>query len=265
MSVQKYTVGQYAVDTIFTWIKIGEIAIPEIQRPFVWDASQVRDLLDSLLKGYPVGYLISWKNPNIHLKDGSISSGKRILIDGQQRVTALMAAILGYEVINKDYETVRIRIAYQPVEERFEVSNPAIAKDKAWIADVADVFKPDVDLFHLVNQYCANNPGITQADAFKSLGLLTGIANNQVGMIELASELDIETVNEIFIRVNSQGTQLSQADFAMSKIAVNETYGGNTLRKAIEYFCHMAVAPDFYKTIAKDKAFANTEYFAHMA
>jgi hypothetical protein len=212
-----------------------------------------------------VGYLISWKNPNIHLKDGSISSGKRILIDGQQRVTALMAAILGYEVINKDYETVRIRIAYQPVEERFEVSNPAIAKDKAWIADVADVFKPDVNLFDLVNQYCANNSGITQADAFKSLGLLTGIANNQVGMIELASELDIETVTEIFIRVNSQGTQLSQADFAMSKIAVNETYGGNTLRKAIEYFCHMAVAPDFYKTIAKDKAFANTEYFAHMA
>lgn len=265
MSVQKYTVGQYAVDTIFTWIKIGEIAIPEIQRPFVWDATQVRDLLDSLLKGYPVGYLISWKNPNIHLKDGSISSGKRILIDGQQRVTALMAAILGYEVINKDYETVRIRIAYHPVQERFEVSNPAIAKDKAWIADVADVFKPDVNLFDLVNQYCSDNPGVTQADAFKSLGMLTGIANNQVGMIELASELDIETVTEIFIRVNSQGTQLSQADFAMSKIAVNETYGGNTLRKAIEYFCHMAVAPDFYKTIAKDRSFVSTEYFAHMA
>ena len=265
MFAQKYTVGQYAIDTIFTWIKTSEIAIPEIQRPFVWDATQVRDLLDSLLKGYPVGYLISWKNPSVHLKDGSISSGKRILIDGQQRVTALMAAILGYEVVNKDYETVRIRIAYQPIQERFEVSNPAIAKDKAWIADVADVFKPEISLFDLVNQYCADNPGITQAQAFKSLGMLTGIANNQVGMIELASELDIETVTEIFIRVNSQGTRLSQADFAMSKIAVNETNGGNMLRKAIEYFCHMAVAPDFYKTIVKDKVFAGTEYFAHMA
>jgi len=265
MSAQKYTVGQYAIDTFFTWIKTNEIAIPEIQRPFVWDATQVRDLLDSLLKGYPVGYLISWKNPNVHLKDGSISTGKRILIDGQQRVTALMAAILGYEVVNKDYETVRIRIAYHPMEERFEVSNPAIAKNKAWISDIADVFKPDANLFDLVNQYCADNPGITQAQAFKSLGMLTSIANNQVGMIELASELDIETVTEIFIRVNSQGTRLSQADFAMSKIAVNETNGGNMLRKAIEYFCHMAVAPDFYKTIVKDKVFAGTEYFAHMA
>jgi len=265
MFAQKYTVGQYAIDTIFTWIKTGEIAIPEIQRPFVWDATQVRDLLDSLLKGYPVGYLISWKNPSVHLKDGSISSGKRILIDGQQRVTALMAAILGYEVVNKDYETVRIRIAYQPIQERFEVSNPAIAKDKAWIADVADVFKPEINLFDLVNQYCTDNPGVTQAQAFKSLGMLTGIANNQVGMIELAPDLDIETVTEIFIRVNSQGTPLSQADFAMSKIAVNETYGGNTLRKAIDYFCHMAVAPDFYKIVAKDKSFADTAYFHQMS
>lgn len=265
MLAQRYTVGQYAIDTIFTWIKTGEIAIPEIQRPFVWTAIKVRDLLDSLLKGYPVGYLISWRNPNIHLKDGTISFGKRILIDGQQRVTALMAAILGYEVVDQDYETVRIRIAYQPMEERFEVSNPAIAKDKAWIPDIAAVFKPDANLFELVNQYCTDNPGIGQAQAFKSLGMLQGIANNQVGMIELAPDLDIETVTEIFIRVNSMGTPLSQADFAMSKIAVNETYGGNTLRKAIDYFCHMAVAPDFYKIVAKDRSFADTAYFHQMS
>ena len=265
MLAQRYTVGQYSIATIFTWIKTGEIAIPEIQRPFVWTAIKVRDLLDSLLKGYPVGYLISWRNPNIHLKDGSISFGKRILIDGQQRVTALMAAILGYEVVDQDYQTVRIRIAYQPMEERFEVSNPAIAKDKAWIPDIAAVFKPDANLFELVNQYCADNQSITQAQAFESLGMLTGIANNQVGMIELAPDLDIETVTEIFIRVNSMGTPLSQADFAMSKIAVNETYGGNTLRKAIDYFCHMAVAPDFYKIVAKDKSFADTAYFHQMS
>jgi len=265
MLAQRYTVGQYSIATIFTWIKTGEIAIPEIQRPFVWTAIKVRDLLDSLLKGYPVGYLISWRNPNIHLKDGSISFGKRILIDGQQRVTALMAAILGCEVVDQDYQTVRIRIAYQPMEERFEVSNPAIAKDKACIPDIAAVFKPDANLFELVNQYCADNQSITQAQAFESLGMLQGIANNQVGMIELAPDLDIETVTEIFIRVNSMGTPLSQADFAMSKIAVNETYGGNTLRKAIDYFCHMAVAPDFYKIVAKDKSFADTAYFHQMS
>src|SRR5262245_34213961 len=143
MATQRYSVTPQSIETLLTFIKSGEIAIPEIQRPFVWDATKVRNLLDSLLEGYPVGYLIAWKNPAIRLKDGTSSSGKRILIDGQQRVTALMAALLGREVVTKDYETVRIRIAFHPQEEKFEVSNPAILKDPAWIPDVAEVFSPD--------------------------------------------------------------------------------------------------------------------------
>ena len=91
------------------------------------------------------------------------------------------------------------------------------------------------------------------------------IINNHVGVIELAEDLDIETVTEIFIRVNSAGAELSQADFAMSKIAANETYGGNLLRKAIDYFCHLAVAPEFLARIEKgDKAFAASEFFPQM-
>ncbi len=94
---------------------------------------------------------------------------------------------------------------------------------------------------------------------------LRKIINNHVGVIELSDDLDIETVTEIFIRVNSAGTELSQADFAMSKIAVNETYGGNQLRKAIDYFCHLAVAPEFLSTIeTRDKTFANSEFFPKM-
>src|SRR5215211_3489752 len=131
MASQRYTVTPHPIDTLLTWVKSGEIAIPEIQRPFVWEATKVRNLLDSLYQGYPVGYLIAWRNPSVRLKDGSSSSGKRILIDGQQRVTALMAALLGQEVLTTDYETVRIRIASHPVEGRFEVSNPAIQKDAA--------------------------------------------------------------------------------------------------------------------------------------
>lgn len=94
---------------------------------------------------------------------------------------------------------------------------------------------------------------------------LRKIINNHVGIIELADDLDIETVTEIFIRVNSAGAELSQADFAMSKIAANETYGGNLLRKAIDYFCHLAVAPEFLARIEKgDKTFAASEFFPQM-
>src|SRR5205807_10621015 len=129
-------------ETLLTCVKSGEVSIPEIQRPFVWDAAKVRNLLDSLYRGYPVGYLVAWRNPTVRLKDGSSSAGKRILIDGQQRVTALMAALLGREVLTKDYETVRIRIAFHPIEERLEVANPAIRNDGAWLEDVSTIFAP---------------------------------------------------------------------------------------------------------------------------
>ena len=267
MSTQRYSVTPHPVETLLTWVKSGEIAIPEIQRPFVWAATKVRDLLDSLYRGYPVGYLIAWRNPTVRLKDGTSSAGKRILIDGQQRVTALMAALLGREVLTKDYETVRIRIAFHAQEERFEVANPAIRKDVSWIEDVAEVFSPDASLTELTDTYCEKNPAAAaeRKRVSRVLEKLRGIINNHVGVIELADDLDIETVTEIFIRVNSAGTELSQADFAMSKIAVNETYGGNLLRKAIDYFCHLAVAPEFLPRIEKgDKAFAASEFLPQM-
>src|SRR5690606_7367471 len=104
MSAQKYSVNQHLIETLLTWVKSGEIAIPEIQRPFVWDATKVRDLMDSLYQGFPVGYIIAWRNPTVKLKDGSLAEGKKVLIDGQQRVTALTAAIAGQQVVNQDYQ-----------------------------------------------------------------------------------------------------------------------------------------------------------------
>ena len=126
---QKYNVQQPLIETLISWVKSGEIAIPEIQRPFVWSASKVRDLMDSMYKGYPVGYIIAWRNPNVKLKDGSYSEGKKVLIDGQQRITALQAAIVGQQVIDKQYKSIRIRIAFHPLTECFEVANPASYSD----------------------------------------------------------------------------------------------------------------------------------------
>ncbi len=265
MATQRYSVTPHPIETLLAWVKSGEIAIPEIQRPFVWDSTKVRNFIDSLYQGYPVGYLIAWRNPNVKLKDGTTSAGKRILIDGQQRVTALMAAVLGHEVLAKDYETVRIRIAFHPVEERFEVHNPAIAKDRAWIADISRLFVPDAYLGDFVDDYITRNPEADRKQVGRVLERLKKIVNNHIGLIELAEDLDIETVTEIFIRVNSAGVELSQADFAMSKIAVNEKYGGNLLRKAIDYFCHLAVAPEFASKIEKnDPLFVASEFWPKM-
>lgn len=261
--MQKYSVNQYLIDTLLAWVRSGDIAIPEIQRPFVWDSSKVRDLIDSLYQGYPIGYIIAWRNPNIKLKDGSLSEGKKILIDGQQRITALSAAILGQYVVNKNYERVKIKIAFNPIEEKFEVQNTAILKDKTWIHDISDAINGD--LFEVAEQYFELNPEVDKKQVRNAFSNLINIPKKQIGLIELAPELDIETVTEIFIRINSKGVVLSQADFAMSKIAADTQYGGNELRKAIDYFCHMAVSPEFYKTIVdNDKTFVQSDFFQKM-
>ena len=264
--MQKYSVNQHLIETLLIWVKSGEIAIPEIQRPFVWDSSKVRDLMDSLYQGYPIGYVIAWRNPNVKLKDGSVSEGKKVLIDGQQRITALTAAILGQYVINKNYQRIKIKIAFNPIEEKFEVQNPAILKDKTWLHDIADAFSGNVSLLKLVRDYSRLNPEIEEDLIENSFSRLISIVKKPIGMIELAPELDIETVTEIFIRINSKGVVLSQADFAMSKIASDTENGGNELRKAIDYFCHLAIAPDFYKHIVdNDKEFSESDYFKKMS
>ena len=240
MTIQRYSVNQHPIQTLLTWIESDEIAIPEIQRPFVWNAAKVRDFIDSLYFGYPVGYLIAWRNPTVRLKDGTQSNGKRILIDGQQRVTALLAAILGRQIVDKKYRKTRITIAFHPCEDRFEVANPAIDRDRGWIPDVASVFAPETKILRIVDSYCEANSGVDRDEVFSRIERLRGIRNNSLGHIELNADLDIETVAEIFVRINSQGVILNAADFAMSKMAASEKYNGHQLRKCIDYFCHLA-------------------------
>jgi hypothetical protein len=260
---QIYTVTPQSVETILAWVKSKEIAIPEIQRPFVWERTDVRDLLDSLYSGFPVGYLITWKNPTVRLKNGGLSSGKKILIDGQQRVTALMTALLGEKVLNDNYEELRMIVSFNPLTESLEVANVALKNDSYWIYDIADVFASTKSTYTQVKEYCERNQCDPEQEeqVAKALGRLEKIKNNQIGIIELDHSLEVEWVQEIFKRVNSQGKKLSQADFAMSKIAVNETYDGNILRKAIDYFCHFSRAPERLESILeRDTEFAATTY-----
>ena len=269
MIVEKYNSNSLSISAILGLIKSGDIAIPEIQRPFVWKKTQVRDLLDSLYKGYPTGYLIIWKNPNVRLKDGSMSSGKKILIDGQQRVTALMASIVGIPVINSSYRKEPIKIAINPFEalsddkdaEFFAVQDQSHLKSKKWIADISEIFDDSFSFFSFIENYCAENPEMDKKSLETVLINLRSIGNRLIGVIELSDNLEIDVVTDIFIRINSKGTALSQGDFVMSKIAADEEHGGNTLRKAIDYFAHLCKDPLFYSFISEnDTEFAKTEY-----
>lgn len=245
----KFEVNNVSISTLLGYVKDGTIAIPEIQRPFVWDSTKVRNLIDSLYKGYPVGYIITWKNPEVRLKDGSKSEGKQILIDGQQRITALTAALLGQQVLNNNYKKVRIKIAFNIKTEEFQTLNPAIEAQESWIPDIS-AFMEDgsINTWEFITNYSKKfdiEPNIVN----ERINKLIQIKNISIGRIELGSSLDIDTVTEIFIRINSAGVVLSQADFAMSKISVNKEYNGNEIRKTIDYFCHLAKNPIDYDNI----------------
>ena len=254
MQGEKFTTYPLSISAILGLIKANDIAIPEIQRPFVWKNKQVRDLMDSLYKGYPVGYIILWKNPNVKLKDGTISAGKKVLIDGQQRVTALMTALAGQNIINEDYKTTRIKIAFDPFAaltgddeaEIFAVQTPAHIKSSRWIPDIAEIFSDDFSRFKFINNYCAANPDMKDESLDFIISKLKGLVNQSIGIIELSDSLQIDIVTDIFVRINSKGTTLNQGDFVMSKIAADEDHGGNTLRKIIDYFSHLTVEPAYY-------------------
>lgn len=261
---EKFSLMQYSIYSILGMIEAKQFVIPEIQRPFVWKRSQVRDLIDSLYNGYPTGYIITWKNPDVKTKDGTVANGNHVLIDGQQRITALMAAISGEEVLDDNFNKDRIKIAFNPFatdsDKRFAVQDASHLKDKKWIPDISEVFKNGFDSYEFANRYCEDNPEVKPNDVSKEIQNLRGIANRQIGVINLDSSLDIDEVTEIFIRINSKGTALSQSDFVMSKMASDTIHGGNTLRKVVDYFCHLAVKPDFYPYMINDKEFESTEY-----
>lgn len=175
MEGDKFTNTSMSIKALLGLIEANDIAIPEIQRPFVWKNAQVRDLMDSLYKGFPTGYIILWKNPNVKLKDGTISSGKKVVIDGQQRITAMMTAIAARKVFNSDFQQTRVKIAFNPEAaleyekgndeaDIFAVQTPAHLKSKNWIADIAEIFDSQFASYSFIPQYIEANPNISGND-----------------------------------------------------------------------------------------------------
>ena len=265
MRADNYKITQYSVSSILGYVENSQIAIPEIQRPFVWKGEEVRALIDSLYEGYPIGYLIVWQNSQVRVRNFGKGGTKKILIDGQQRVTALMAALLGKEVLDEQYQSHRIRIAFNPLagkgEERFAVCDTKHEEDSRWISDISIFFRRDFSFRQFEKEYKEANPGEDFTPLEESVDTLKEIVKHQVGVIELSFLLDIDVVSEIFIRINLQGKPLNQEDFVMSKISVNEQYGGDYIRNCIDYFCHLLREPSFYQVLQQNETeFFNSEY-----
>ena len=261
---QHYSLKRRSIATLLNWIENGDMVIPEIQRPFVWNAVQVRDFIDSLYHGYPVGYLIIWFKSGMPVRRGSQSEREYLLIDGQQRMMALWTALLGKTVFNRKYDNQRIKIAFHPGDEKFEVTKASHKRDPKWIDDISTIFISHTDVVDSIGMYCNRNPEVNRAEISERINRLSGIRDNYLGVIKLKSDLNGETVADIFNRINSTGVRLTSPDFIMSKMAAIEQHNSQQLRKSIDYFCHLASDPTAYDDLASDESFADTDYFRTM-
>lgn len=231
MSETVFRKVDYDLGSLVKFIALGEIGLPDIQRPFVWKNAKVRDLFDSMYKGYPVGYLLFWQN---ELTSDSRAIGtdqkqkapRLVIVDGQQRLTSLYAVVKGVPVVRENYESEQIRIAFNPLEERFEVADAAIRRDSAYIPDISRLWSDDTDLFEVVDDYLAGLGAVREVSdddrkqIRKAISKLQGLLSFPFTALELAASISEEDVSDVFVRINSKGTPLNQADFILTLMSV---------------------------------------------
>ncbi|KRT35075.1 GmrSD restriction endonuclease domain-containing protein [Acetomicrobium hydrogeniformans] len=240
----------YTLKKLVEDIDLGEIGLPDIQRPFVWPSSKVRDLFDSMYRGYPIGYFLFWENgfPGEHkvIGTGQKQKAPRLLIvDGQQRLASLYTVTKAVPIVSKDFRHARIRIAFNPIEEGFEVTNPAIERDVEWIPDISEIWKPEMSSYTFINKFfhrLGANREIADEERAKianSITRLEKLLDYPLTALEISSSVDEDRVAEIFVRINSKGTPLNQADFILTLMSVFWDDG----RKQLEEFCRQAKKP----------------------
>ncbi len=243
---QVFKTTDYTIGKLMDDIEIGDIALPDIQRPFVWykKISKVRDLFDSIYRGYPIGYLLFWENANrSDYKNIGFEEKKRkiprfLIIDGQQRLTALFAVMKDQEVLTPDYEKKKIKIAFKPLDSTFKVGDAATDRDPEYIADLSSLWSGEGD-FAIISSFITNlkekreiskNEEKTISANIQSL---ININKYPLTALEIVPNLEEEIVSDIFVRINSQGVSLTQADFILTLLSVYWEEG----RKEIEQFC----------------------------
>jgi hypothetical protein len=248
-----FTKVDYTLGPLIEDIAIGKIGLPDIQRPFVWKNAKVRNLFDSMYRGYPVGYFLFWDA----VSDASKSIGtdrkqkvaQLLIVDGQQRLTSLYAVVKGIPIIRENYSTEHIEIAFNPLEEKFEVADAAIRKNKAYIPNISEVWSKDSDLFDLTEGYLDNlatSREVTAEDkkkVRKTVSKLQQLLHFPFTVLELNSSVDEEQVSQVFVRINSEGKKLNQADFILTLMSVFWDEG----RTQLESFCREARIPSVDK------------------
>lgn len=242
------------VADILSDVKNGRVGLPDLQRPFVWQDNKVRELLDSMMKGYPIGYIMLWASPDDQENTVHIGKNEKIykrpndlVIDGQQRLTALLAAMYGVTIMDKNYKERAIRISFNPLTREFAVWTPAFEKNPEWISEISQVFAADEEhniskfrkaYIKIVNEGRAKNneEELTEDEEDRieeNINDLLNLGIYSLPTLKINSKANEENVADIFVRVNSGGQNLTEKNFIETLIAVYD----NAVHDKINKFC----------------------------
>lgn len=251
------TVG-WEVAQLVGSVSNGTIQLPDLQRPFVWPATKVRDLFDSMYRGYPVGELMFWDVPadgdsRVIAKDAKLD-GQYQIIDGQQRLTSLYAAMKGFPVQDSSYKSRRIRISFNPFSEKFEVHTPVIAKNAEWIEDISTVFDdPNKSVRAYLRRLKDSGQEIDddREDQIRDVfSKLNNLSKYQFDVVHLQKNADKRLVADVFVRINSEGVRLKAYDYILTWLSVFWPEG----REQIEEFSrHCRMSPEHASEVAGKK------------
>ena len=249
MSKTLFTQVQYDLNGLMNAVQMGQIGLPDIQREFIWKNIKVRDLFDSMYRGYPVGYLLLWQNGlggghKVIGADRKQVVPDLLVVDGQQRLTSLHAVLNRRQVV-RNYKKQYVEIAFNPLLEKFEVADAAIRRDKSFIPNISDLWAGDTDLFDVTDSYLEQLRTTREVSSEeekqikKAIGRLSNLTSFPFTALVLSADIDEEQVAEVFVRINSKGITLNQADFILTLMSVFWDEG----RTELEEFCRSAREP----------------------
>ena len=247
MAITVFKDSSYSLSTLLEEIDRGEIALPDIQRPFVWKPAKVRDLFDSMYRGFPVGNLLFWatgaemgaRRIGTHAHE---AAPRLMIVDGQQRLTSLYSVLTGKDVLRDDYTSTRIRIAFRPRDGSFEVADAAVARNPEFIPDISILWDGGgrgKKVREFLKRLEASKSKLTEDqrdDLEEAIDRLYDLRNYPFKVLELGSNVDEEQVADVFVRINSEGVRLGQADFILTLMSVWWEEG----RKQLEAFARDA-------------------------
>jgi hypothetical protein len=240
----------YQVEHLLMDIERGDIALPDIQRPFVWKTVKVRDLFDSMYCGFPVGSLMLWSTiESTSVRKIGVEEKQRaashLVIDGQQRLTSLYSVMCGKSVRNENFEEVRLEIAFRPADGRFEVADAAIRKNPEFISDISELWTKKTTAHRAVKEFVERlktKRSLTADDEdaiTTNLDRLLELKRYRFTTLEIDRDVDEEAVADIFVRINNGGSKLGQSDFILTLLSV---FAPET-RRALEDFARSATTP----------------------